>query len=420
MSSWQDAMIGVVVLLLVLGGSILRWLADAPNSRWRSVGSSLLTGATFALVGFFITFTTKQHENEVAGRQAGREKQVEERQALTEKQQTLKLTIGLQHDLQRVDLKGKELSGFDLAGKNLSGADLEGANLNRARLVGATLDGAILTNASLYGAFLEGASLRNTSLDGSDLTHAHLNGALLEGASLGVGTNRRPTTLVHTVLNDARMHGACLASARLGYARLNGADLGDAVLTDADLRGALFDEDGIPVNLDGAATARVKIDAGNEQFLPARRHVGRGTRRSRPARPPAAKEDKLVMVHDGDTIKLQKRGWTRLIGVDTPNLDDHAGVGRAARSLVVRKLRGQPAVWYTLGPRPRERRPGNKGRWQVYIWLAHGRLLNQALLEGGYGRRQTNQHENPHYVPQLDNAQGRAMTAGLRIWTTCE
>jgi uncharacterized protein YjbI with pentapeptide repeats len=409
MSSWQRIMIGVVGLLLVLGGIVLWLVRDNPDSPWRSVGSSLLTGATFALVGFFITFTTKDHENEIA-----------HRQAQIEKQQTLKLTIGLRHDLQRVDLNKKELSGYDLAGKNLSNADLEGANLNRARLVGATLDGANLANASLYGAFLEGASLRKASLDGSDLTHAHLNGAILEGASLGVGAHQRPATLIHAVLNDARMHGACLASARLRYARLNGADLGDTVLTDADLRGAHFDEDGIPVNLDGAATARVKIDAGNEHFLSATTRLQRGARRSLPPRSPGAKEDKFVMAHDGDTIKLQKRGWTRLIGVDAPNLDDHAEVGQAAHSLVLRELRRQPRVWYTLGPRQRESRPGKKGRSQVYIWVADGRLLNEVLLEGGYGRRQTNQHENPDYVPQLDNAQSRAMTAGLRIWTTCE
>jgi Uncharacterized low-complexity proteins len=202
-------MIGVVGLLLLLGGIVLWLVRDKPDSPWRSVGSSLLTGATFALVGFFITFTTKDHENKVA-----------DRQALIAKQQTLRLTIGLQHDLQRVDLTKKVLSGFDLAGKNLSNANLEGANLDRARLVGATLDGANLTNASLYGARLEGASLREASLDGSDLTHAHLNGAILEGASLGVGAHQKPTILVHTVLNDARMHGACLAAARLRGARL--------------------------------------------------------------------------------------------------------------------------------------------------------------------------------------------------------
>jgi uncharacterized protein YjbI with pentapeptide repeats len=403
LTALQVVLLVVIGLVMAFGGWLLWRPPPTPGEAKRSLGTSLITGAAISLAFFALTQVTASHQQEIAD------------------QQTLRLTIGFQNDLSGADLSGKNLDNFDLAKKNLSDADLERAQLERARLIGTVLDRANLKGAKLSGAYLEGAWLRKTSLDGADLAHAHLNGAHLEDAEIGPGVDGKSASLIHAVLVDAHLQRACLASADLRGSVMGGADLGEAVLTEADLRDARPELDGIPANIQGAAVARIKADANIQKFLSART--------IEPAREILsavssgvvihAQRDLVTSISDGDTIELKKLGWMRLIGLDAPNNDDASGVGEQARAFVEHVLRQQPSIRYKLGPQPREIRPGNIGRWQGYIWLANGHLLNEMLLEGGYARRQANQHEDPQYAPLLQEAQRRAMVAGRRIWANC-
>lgn len=88
-------------------------------------------------------------------------------------------------DLRMVDLNGADLEGADLGGADLRGADLVGANLSRANLSRANLSradlgGADLGGADLRGAYLIDANLRGTDLRGADLTKADLRNAVFD------------------------------------------------------------------------------------------------------------------------------------------------------------------------------------------------------------------------------------------------
>ena len=123
------------------------------------------------------------------------------------------------HDIQRIDLAGANLTRAILAEARLSGA-----RLTRAILTDATLTHAILTGADLTGADLTRADLNVADLAGARLSRADLTSARLAGAILTLAT-----------LDDARLAGARLTYADLTSAHLGGADLTGADLTHADL-----------------------------------------------------------------------------------------------------------------------------------------------------------------------------------------
>jgi hypothetical protein len=80
--------------------------------------------------------------------------------------------------------KRRDIQRIDLRGANLSGANLTSADLRDADLTGADLTGADLRDADLTGADLTGADLRDANLTGADLSDANLTGAYLTGADL--------------------------------------------------------------------------------------------------------------------------------------------------------------------------------------------------------------------------------------------
>ncbi|PCI29137.1 MAG: low-complexity protein [SAR324 cluster bacterium] len=104
-------------------------------------------------------------------------------------------------NLENVNLRGKELSGFQLVGANLNGADLRetdlsganlsGASMRRVRLAQADLSGANLRRADLLGTSLYLVKLLGTDLRDSNLQHLDIDldlefiglvGVLLKGA----------------------------------------------------------------------------------------------------------------------------------------------------------------------------------------------------------------------------------------------
>ncbi len=144
--------------------------------------------------------------------------------------------------LERVDLRGIDLSKASMPGALLSRADLEGANLELAVLRKANLKNASLREAYLVGSDLQEANLENADLEGAKLDRANLAGANLARANLDGAS-----------LAGANLSGAILSFAQVSAANLTGADLRRAVLThanfeesamgavkamDADLRGA--------------------------------------------------------------------------------------------------------------------------------------------------------------------------------------
>jgi len=101
------------------------------------------------------------------------------------------------HDcrLERLDVRGLDLSGASLRDArardaNMASARLAGADLAYAELAGARLTGAELAGASLVGANLSGVDLSEANLSGADLSYAdlyraNLAGAILKDAKLG-------------------------------------------------------------------------------------------------------------------------------------------------------------------------------------------------------------------------------------------
>ncbi len=192
-------------------------------------------------------------------------------------------------DLARLDLSGLDFKAARLTGANLFGADLSGANLRGANLAGALLDRITMVSTRFDDADLTGASLLRPSgfstlasnadeastfagarlsrakifgrfhrvdLTRADLTDATLApfgktgfiehiwrteflGAKLDGATL-VRADLGYVLLSYASLKGANLSGASLAKADLTGADFTGANLTGADLTEADVGGAVF------------------------------------------------------------------------------------------------------------------------------------------------------------------------------------
>lgn len=103
---------------------------------------------------------------------------------------------------------------------------------------------------------------------------------------------------------------------------------------------------------------------------------------------------KVTRVYDGDTIKVEKIGKVRLIGIDTPEWKTSdrdryylrqgisestlRRIASASRDFIKQHVVGQTVILTT----DRETRDRH-GRLLAYIYLPDGRLLNRILLEEG-------------------------------------
>ena len=89
-------------------------------------------------------------------------------------------------------------------------------------------------------------------------------------------------------------------------------------------------------------------------------------------------------VIDGDTIELDRGERIRLIGVDTPEMNDRRPAVRAlaqeAAAFVRRSVEGKPVgLEYDRVPRDRY------GRTLAYVYLEDGTFLNAEIIRQGYG-----------------------------------
>jgi hypothetical protein len=95
-----------------------------------------------------------------------------------------------EHENERIDLSGANLSNaklspVDLSDANLNDAFLFGADLSRANLYDADLSGADLSEANLYSARLPGANLSGANLSGANLNGTWLHKTKLSEAKIG-------------------------------------------------------------------------------------------------------------------------------------------------------------------------------------------------------------------------------------------
>lgn len=131
--------------------------------------------------------------------------------------------------------------------------------------------------------------------------------------------------------------------------------------------------------------------------------------------PPADRHARVTSVTDGDTIRLGELGPVRLIGIDTPEV--HGGgecFGREASRFAERLAPAGTRVRYRAGVEPRD----PYGRLLAYVWLPDGRMLNRALVEGGYAQALTIP-PNVEFAQSFRRAARAAREAGLGLWRAC-
>jgi endonuclease YncB( thermonuclease family) len=100
-------------------------------------------------------------------------------------------------------------------------------------------------------------------------------------------------------------------------------------------------------------------------------------------------DDRVVSVSDGDTIKLERVGTVRLIGVDTPELHYRGRAqegGAEAGEFARRSLLGQRVQVELCAKQPYDRY--GRALALVYVTSPSGRrvLFNQELVRQGYAR----------------------------------
>jgi len=153
--------------------------------------------------------------------------------------------------------------------------------------------------------------------------------------------------------------------------------------------------------------------------------LGGGLRSSQPggraAVPGASFTARVVRVVDGDTIKIRtgsRLDTVRYIGMDTPeSVKPGTPVqcfAHAASSENVRLVGGQE-VRLRVGAEPRDR----YGRLLAYVYrVRDGRLVNAALLAGGYAHTLTIP-PNDALAPQFARIEGAARAQGRGLWRAC-
>jgi uncharacterized protein YjbI with pentapeptide repeats len=161
-------------------GSRMCWRAWKEPEGREELGIRLLTGAVVAVAILGLQVFFDQRLSSIEDRRRADEMARNQRLDEQAARQSLRLTIGIQPNLQYIDLSGRDLASFYLGGKNLRGAHLVKTNLRKAILARANL-----TNAILEGAHLEGAHLDNARLKNAGLQWAHLQGAVLSQAKIG-------------------------------------------------------------------------------------------------------------------------------------------------------------------------------------------------------------------------------------------
>lgn len=223
--------IAVASLTLIASLGWVLWWTD-PNRRHAvgNLGVGLLVGVVVAAAVGGTQLAIESHRQDAERlRQRRADRAAETRD--------LRVTVGLQRNLQRIDLRGQDLSGFYLAGKDLRGAqlceaNLRGANFYLTNLAAANLANASLMHALIFRANLADADLANADLRSAVLVASDLHGANLQDADLGE-VDGRDVNLQGASLDRANLRGASLSGANLRGVSFHNADLRDVRLYEA-------------------------------------------------------------------------------------------------------------------------------------------------------------------------------------------
>lgn len=130
--------------------------------------------------------------------------------------------------------------------------------------------------------------------------------------------------------------------------------------------------------------------------------------------PDGAWQATVTYVHDGDTIYLDDEK-VRLIGVDTPEVGEHAECyGDEARELARDLLPDGSTVW-AIDDRERF---DHYDRELLYVFTEDGIFVNLELVELGSAVA-IRVGANDAYWPQLRAAERAAQDAGLGMWGAC-
>lgn len=116
-----------------------------------------------------------------------------------------------------------------------------------------------------------------------------------------------------------------------------------------------------------------------------------------------------TMIHDGDTIRCADGRRVRLIGMDTPELDQGA-IGRITRDTLRALIPPGTHVRLEFDVDRTDR----YGRTLAYVWVG-GRMLNEVMIQKGLALVLT-YPPNVRYVERFTKAQAEARRARRGLW----
>lgn len=131
--------------------------------------------------------------------------------------------------------------------------------------------------------------------------------------------------------------------------------------------------------------------------------------------PRGATEVVIEYVHDGDTLFLADGRKVRLLGVDTPEVGEHAECyGEEAADLLRGMLPEGSTVWALADVQELDQ----YGRSLLFLYLDDATLVNFALIEQGAAEAVV-LRPNVLLADELEAAEDRAQAAGLGLWAAC-
>lgn len=131
--------------------------------------------------------------------------------------------------------------------------------------------------------------------------------------------------------------------------------------------------------------------------------------------PAGASEAVVEYVHDGDTLFLEDGRKVRLLGVDTPEVGEHAECYGEQATAMLRKLLPEGTHVRVLA----DVQPFDQyGRSLLFVYTDDATLINLALLEAGAAEAVVLE-PNVLLANELEAAEDRAQAAQLGLWGAC-
>jgi len=131
----------------------------------------------------------------------------------------------------------------------------------------------------------------------------------------------------------------------------------------------------------------------------------------------------VTRITDGDTVKVRPAidgiEDVRLIGVDTPEKYGPDGPQPLAEEAAVFTEEGLQRGTWRVELRFDVEKVDQYGRLLAYVYLPDGRMLNEALISGGYAQVATFP-PNTKYLERFEAAQEEAQGRDIGIWSLSE